>query len=267
MEFKNVGHNEPCPCGSGKKYKHCHLGRESEIIDARVNLDVVEAAERIRGLPPADHSRAALMAATLELVDRGNKPVTIELVDLEAYQALNLGGAGERTAAIGGMVINPAKTEKLAPQSVYLALSPRIGDAELVHLFAHVVDLVMGSRLPLGRGLELAARFELPLEFLEHCQEFGDALVQLAERFAVQLDADNEVIAFLARARMLLPGAVLAAGDRGVLERGVSAALMFLKDHQADLDALLRSRPGYTGASAPKRKKKEKKKKKRSARG
>ncbi len=23
-EYKNVGRNEPCPCGSGKKFKHCH---------------------------------------------------------------------------------------------------------------------------------------------------------------------------------------------------------------------------------------------------
>ena len=23
-EFENVGRNEPCPCGSGKKYKKCH---------------------------------------------------------------------------------------------------------------------------------------------------------------------------------------------------------------------------------------------------
>jgi preprotein translocase subunit SecA len=23
-EEKKVGRNEPCPCGSGKKYKHCH---------------------------------------------------------------------------------------------------------------------------------------------------------------------------------------------------------------------------------------------------
>ncbi len=21
---RSVGRNEPCPCGSGKKYKHCH---------------------------------------------------------------------------------------------------------------------------------------------------------------------------------------------------------------------------------------------------
>lgn len=23
-----VGRNEPCPCGSGKKFKKCHLGKE-----------------------------------------------------------------------------------------------------------------------------------------------------------------------------------------------------------------------------------------------
>ena len=22
--FKKIGRNEPCPCNSGKKYKHCH---------------------------------------------------------------------------------------------------------------------------------------------------------------------------------------------------------------------------------------------------
>jgi len=26
-----VGRNEPCPCGSGRKYKACHLGRESDV--------------------------------------------------------------------------------------------------------------------------------------------------------------------------------------------------------------------------------------------
>lgn len=24
--MKAVGRNQPCPCGSGKKYKHCHGG-------------------------------------------------------------------------------------------------------------------------------------------------------------------------------------------------------------------------------------------------
>ncbi|MBM5574520.1 hypothetical protein GKO28_09715 [Deefgea sp. CFH1-16] len=24
IQFSGVGRNDPCPCGSGKKYKHCH---------------------------------------------------------------------------------------------------------------------------------------------------------------------------------------------------------------------------------------------------
>ena len=25
----NSGRNDPCPCGSGRKFKHCHWGRRS----------------------------------------------------------------------------------------------------------------------------------------------------------------------------------------------------------------------------------------------
>jgi preprotein translocase subunit SecA len=27
-----IGRNDPCPCGSGKKFKHCHEGREAELL-------------------------------------------------------------------------------------------------------------------------------------------------------------------------------------------------------------------------------------------
>lgn len=30
MDQKKVGRNDPCPCGSGKKYKHCHMLKEQE---------------------------------------------------------------------------------------------------------------------------------------------------------------------------------------------------------------------------------------------
>lgn len=29
--FPRVGRNDPCPCGSGKKFKRCHLGRPVAI--------------------------------------------------------------------------------------------------------------------------------------------------------------------------------------------------------------------------------------------
>lgn len=32
---KRSGRNEPCPCGSGRKYKHCHLGKPAEALGER----------------------------------------------------------------------------------------------------------------------------------------------------------------------------------------------------------------------------------------
>ncbi len=32
-----VGRNDPCPCGSGKKFKNCHMGRENELLGAMAN--------------------------------------------------------------------------------------------------------------------------------------------------------------------------------------------------------------------------------------
>lgn len=28
---RKIGRNEPCPCGSGKKYKHCHGSRARQV--------------------------------------------------------------------------------------------------------------------------------------------------------------------------------------------------------------------------------------------
>lgn len=33
--METVSRNAPCPCGSGKKYKHCHLGKTVEVKSSR----------------------------------------------------------------------------------------------------------------------------------------------------------------------------------------------------------------------------------------
>lgn len=35
-EYKNIGRNALCPCGSGKKYKKCHLGTNRELMDHHI---------------------------------------------------------------------------------------------------------------------------------------------------------------------------------------------------------------------------------------
>jgi preprotein translocase subunit SecA len=64
------GRNDPCPCGSGKKFKQCHLGREEEIIPI---LPTGGAAPRLAeqlatGQPAATDSRqaAAKLAAEVQ---------------------------------------------------------------------------------------------------------------------------------------------------------------------------------------------------------
>ena len=31
MKTPGIGRNDPCPCGSGKKFKHCCLGKENSM--------------------------------------------------------------------------------------------------------------------------------------------------------------------------------------------------------------------------------------------
>ena len=40
--FTEPGRNAPCPCGSGKKYKHCHLVK----LEAGVRAGVVDASKK-----------------------------------------------------------------------------------------------------------------------------------------------------------------------------------------------------------------------------
>ena len=48
---KAAGRNDPCPCGSGKKYKNCHLAKdEAAARDARAKA----AASEAKAAPPAD---------------------------------------------------------------------------------------------------------------------------------------------------------------------------------------------------------------------
>ena len=44
--LKKVGRNEPCPCGSGKKYKKCCLNRDEEARSQMSPMDVQKISER-----------------------------------------------------------------------------------------------------------------------------------------------------------------------------------------------------------------------------
>ena len=44
--------NDPCPCGSGRKYKACHLGRETHSLDDRAGWLFLKAQRFLRQPPP-----------------------------------------------------------------------------------------------------------------------------------------------------------------------------------------------------------------------
>ena len=44
--MEQVGRNDPCPCGSGKKYKHCHGRAESQVAQPPVQVLYVHPAKQ-----------------------------------------------------------------------------------------------------------------------------------------------------------------------------------------------------------------------------
>jgi len=51
--LKTTGRNDPCPCGSGRKYKHCHLAEDEAARHAELEK---AAEERQAALDAAEES-------------------------------------------------------------------------------------------------------------------------------------------------------------------------------------------------------------------
>ena len=56
QRLKQTGRNDPCPCGSGKKYKKCHL-REDEQAQHKMLLDQEKDRAEAAVERPEDDSR------------------------------------------------------------------------------------------------------------------------------------------------------------------------------------------------------------------
>ncbi len=247
MDLSNIGRNDPCPCGSGKKFKRCHMGREKDLVTDRLTQDPGQIALAITKLPSCQHPRAAEMVAEFSLTSPAGKTIGVKLVDLAAYAKLQAGATDAPRATSGGVLINPQKTRVLDPTHLYLALSPDADDSLIIHQLAHAADLICGSSLPPGKAAALSRETSLPVELLEHPQEFGEKLLELAERYGVELDADDEIVAFLTRRRMLLPGRLIAGGNSSELVAAGEKTMRLLQDSKEEIDARIKSRAGYTG--------------------
>lgn len=73
--MKKIGRNDPCPCGSGRKYKKCCLDKD-------------KANKVVRITTGAEHTQAAVseVAATVEAPELNNQSVVALIENLEWVQ-------------------------------------------------------------------------------------------------------------------------------------------------------------------------------------
>ena len=55
---RQIGRNEPCPCGSEKKYKRCHGKPNREKAHPPYPLDMADAEKKLKEMQAAEIQRA-----------------------------------------------------------------------------------------------------------------------------------------------------------------------------------------------------------------
>ena len=253
--MKKIGRNEQCPCGSGKKFKQCHMGREDELVFDNVSEVSFEMSSRITSLPVVKYGRSQEIIEALDIEDLTNSDLGIKFIDLKQYDKLDILGRAplsEDRGLSGGVFVNVLKTRPSEPDNVYVAISPRIGDSTLIHQLAHVFEYLDGSNLMPGTAKPLSYELGIPTEHLEHSHEFGYWLDYLKNRFDIQLDAEDTIIFFLYENGLLIKAEDIARRDSFVLKSKSEQMLKFLSKNSAKVDALICELPGYIGSRVKK---------------
>jgi hypothetical protein len=246
-----IGRNDPCPCGSGKKFKKCHLGREDELLQEGKSAFSEELSKKITRLPQVAYGRSREMLEALDIERLTGSSLGVRFIDLGAYESLN--AADERVSRMkrggsGGVVVNIQKTVKHDPDNIYVAITPAISDSALIHELAHVLDYLAGSQVMPGLAKPLSFELGIPIEHIEHPHEYGYWLHHLQQQFQVELDADDLIVAYLYDHGMLIKGEDIAGRNGMVLKTKSDAILRFLSEKSSEIDSLICERPGYIGS-------------------
>jgi len=246
--MKQIGRNDLCPCGSGKKFKKCHMGREEELILRRAETLPEDTGLRIAGLEEVRYGRTRELLDGLDIAELTGKDVEIKFVDFQAYYGLGVAGKDlPKDPGSAGIMINPKKTEKEDPNHIYIAVTKEVTDSTLIHQIAHVLDYLKGSRFIPGSGSEISMQTGIPIEHLDHPREFADWLDVLKDRFQVELDAEDTIISFLNENGRLLDADQIRTLDRAGLLIHSERIFRFMRDHKEEIDERIRDRAGYLG--------------------
>ena len=245
-----TGRNDPCPCGSGKKFKKCHMGREGELVLRKKEALDPEAGRKICRLPKVQYGRSREMIEALVQEGTLDGSVGIKCIDLEAYRELGVSGQEIPLEGLKGsaaILVNTRKTKENDPAHLYLAITPRIQDSTLIHQLAHVLDYLKGSKTEPGTFKQLSLESGVPVDHLDHSQEYGRWLEYLRDRFKVQLDAEDTIVAYLYRNEVLLKIEDIQARDIPQLAFLSKQMLDFMIKNRKEIDRLIRDRAGYIG--------------------
>jgi hypothetical protein len=250
--MKKIGRNDPCPCGSGKKFKNCHLGREDELFLVQSEKLKKDVAQKITSLPEVNYGRSMEITGSLEIEAlTGNADISrIKFIDFGAYVAMesfDKRDLGHEHYKAAGLIVNPMKTEEMDPRSIYIAITPNIHDSTLIHELAHALDFLGGSGLLPGMTFQLCLEAHISQDHLDHPREFGDWLVYLKNRFHIELDAEDTIVSYLHDHHMLMEGSLIKSGDIPKIAAHSANMIKFLTNRRDEIDELIKDRMGYVG--------------------
>ena len=227
------------------------MGREEDLaLDGMAEI-TEEMSSRITGLPEVSYGRSREILDALDIKDLTGNSMGIRFVDLKAYSDLNLFGGSHSRASkgkSGGVFVNHLKTMKSDPDNIYLAISRGIDDSTLIHELAHVLDYLGGSRIMPGTQEGLSLETGLPVEHLEHPEEYGYWLDFLSKRFDIQLDADDTIVSYLYKNGKLIKGEDIRSGNKLILKTKSEQMFRFLSENSKDINDLIKGLEGYIGS-------------------
>lgn len=220
-----IGRNDPCPCGSGKKYKKCCINRDQDRLKASssipgLTVDEVRA-QREKFMSPED----IMDMSTYELTQLDFSKLDNDLINL-LLQELNLRGELEITARFFEQ--NGVSEDLMEPWIELIEDSATAGKREIIH---RVIDLPGTSEFD-------KERFSLIVRLMLNDDGNNTALKLLEETAMEELEKDDGCAANnLAYA--LLDGAYPALGI--IVARGAIASTSFL-DTDLLVEQILKTR-------------------------
>ena len=227
------------------------MGREDELVMAGLDeTSLEEMGASITNLPLVHYGRSKEMIDALDIKALTGQTFGIKFVDLQEYIDLNLMGSVHPKASkgkSGGVLINLYKTLEADPNNLYIAISRDIDNSTLVHELAHALDYLGGSKMMPGTLEPLSLELGIPVDHLEHTEEYGRWLDFLEKKFDVQLDADDAIISYLYKKEKLIKGKEIQEKNGLILKSKSDTILRFLSENSEEVHALIRDLPGYIG--------------------